>query len=70
MMQDEGLIKGFSFIKAWSGDIIMTSDFEDPIITAAGVRYLKDNSVMQKVGSALKDVADLIAKLSSKLSLI
>lgn len=70
MMQDEGLIEGFSYVKAWGGDIIATSDMSDMKITAAGVRYLKDNGTMQKVGIALKDIADLIAKLATMLSLI
>ena len=67
MMQVEGLIEGLSFTKAWGGDLILLSDMSDTKITAAGVRYLKENAAMQRAGNALKESVDIIAKLAGML---
>ena len=69
MMQDEGLIKGLCFARAWGVDIL-ASDMSDAEITAAGVRYLKDNSVMNRIGEKLKEAVDIIASLASKVGLL
>lgn len=69
MMQQEGLIEGAVIIKAWGGDVIITSDLQDIKITSAGIHYLKDNSQMHKVGTILRESADIISKLAGQLML-
>lgn len=69
MMQTEGLIEGLTFIKAWGGDVILASDLKDMQITAAGIRYIREDSMMKKIGTMLKESADIIAKLAGLLSL-
>ena len=70
MMQAEGLIEGLTFVKAWGGDSILTSDMEDAKITAGGIRYLKENGTMRKVGGMLKEAVDIIAGLAAILEIV
>ena len=63
LMQSEGLIEGACFTGAWGGIHIMASDESDVSITAAGIRYLKENSRMNKVGEALSKTPGLVASL-------
>ncbi len=69
MMQGEGLIEGLEFANAWGGDCILVSSVSDARITAAGIRYLKENGTMKRVGDALKETVDIISKLASILQL-
>ena len=69
MMQAEGLIEGLEFANAWGGDCILVSSASDARITAAGIRYLKENGTMKRVGDALKETVDIISKLASILQL-
>lgn len=64
MMQEEGLIQGLVFTKAWGGDVILLSAVEDAEITAKGIHYVEENDKMKRICAALKDTADLIAKLA------
>ena len=68
-MQKEGLIDGVAFMKAWGGDYILVSDLRDADITADGIRYLKENSNMKKIGETLKESVDIIAKLAGIIPL-
>ena len=70
MMQDEGLIEGLTFAKAWGGDVILITDVEDAKITAAGIRYLQENSTMKKVGDMLKETVDIISKLAAIIQIM
>jgi hypothetical protein len=63
MMQDEGLIEGFVFTNPWGAAIVELSDEQDLRITAAGIRYLEENSTMQKVKKFLIGKVDLEAEL-------
>lgn len=63
MMQIEGQISGAQFVKAWGNEYILVSNLSDISITAAGINYLKENSVMQKIGSTLKESAGIVASL-------
>lgn len=67
LMQSEGLIEGGAFKKAWGHEYIMISDLEDLQITADGIRYLKENSTMNKVMKSLKDTPGLASSLLSFL---
>lgn len=69
MMQGEGLIEGLAFAAAWGGDYIMLGSHRDARITAKGIRYLKENAGMMRIGSAMKESADIIAKLAEILAL-
>ena len=69
MMQDEGLIKGLTFVGTWQSDCILASDVRDAEITAAGIHYLEDNDKMKSIGNMLKDAVDTIAKLAGILGL-
>lgn len=70
MMQNEGLIEGLSFKKAWGGVYLLLSDIKDAEITASGVRYLRENRTMAKVGEKMKAAADIIASLASAVGLL
>ena len=63
MMQTEGLIEGLVFTSAW-GDVFLANDLQDAKITADGIHYLKENRTMAKVGTAMKEAVDTIAKLA------
>lgn len=63
LMQDEGLIEGVTAVRAWGNDYILASDISEISITASGVRYLKENSTMKKVGSALEKTPGAISNL-------
>lgn len=65
MMQGEGLIEGVVTTKAWGGDYILVSEKSEIAVTAAGIRYLKENSAMKKIGEALKETPGIIASLIS-----
>ena len=64
LMQDEELLQGLSYVKAWGGDYILVSNPREAKITAKGIHYLKDNSKMKQVGETLKEAADIIATLA------
>lgn len=70
MMQEEGLLQGLTFTKAWGEDYILASDLRDAKITPAGVHYLKENSTMQKIMKALVDAADTMGNLAGILGLM
>lgn len=69
MTQQEGLIEGASFVKAWGNIYIMTSDYSDLQITPTGIHCLKENSTAQKIKEALLESADTIAGLIGILML-
>ena len=63
MMQDEELIEGAVLKIAWGQDSLLANNLSDIRITAAGIRYLKDNSKMKEVGKLLSGVPGLVASL-------
>ena len=63
LMQSEGLIEGASIIRAWGNDYILANDVSEISITAAGIRYLKENSTMKKIGSILGKAPGALANL-------
>lgn len=65
MMQSEGLIEGAKIIRAWGNDYVMANDISEISITAAGIRYLKENSTMKKIGEALGNIPGALANLIS-----
>lgn len=69
MMQEENLIEGLQFSETWGGDCILISELSKARITANGIHYLRENNMMNKVGSVLKESADIIASLASHIGL-
>ena len=65
MMQEDGLIRGLCFTRAWGGATILASDVRSAAITSKGIQYLQDNSMMAKVGKLLRESADIIASLAA-----
>lgn len=65
MMQNEGLIEGAAIIRVWGNDYVLTNDISEISITAAGIRYLEDNSTMKKIGGILGKVPGAMANLIS-----
>ncbi len=63
MMQDEGLIKGLTFINVWGGDCILTCGKEEIRITPSGIHYLEENSKMKKIGDTLTKTPGIVASL-------
>lgn len=69
MMQEEKLIRGLVFKRAWGGEYLLGSDLRDAEITAEGIHYLKENGTMKKVCEMLKPSADIIVKLAELVGL-
>lgn len=69
MAQSEGLICGAVFTKAWGNVKIPLFRYDELEITAEGIRYLKENSTMEKIGGALKEAVDIISPLASLVGL-
>ncbi len=67
MMQDEGLIEGLAFTKAWGEELILLGNVSDAKIT---VHYLQDNGRMKKVLAFLIDKADTIIGLVKLVALM
>lgn len=67
LMQEDGMIEGLTFAKAWDGIYLLASEVRDAQITQKGIEYLKGNSRMKKIGQALKEAVDLIASLAGIL---
>ena len=63
MMQDEGLIKGLTFLNVWGGDCILACGKDEIRITPSGIHYLAENSKMKKVGDILKKTPGIVASL-------
>lgn len=49
MMQQEELIEGLVFIKAWGNEYLLANEYSDMRITVHGTRYLLENDKMEKV---------------------
>lgn len=69
MMQQEGLIEGLVFKKAWGNIRILANDEDEMDITSDGIRYLKDNSKMEIVKNYLIENLDIIADLITLVGL-
>lgn len=52
-MQDEELIAGLVFTRAWGGEYLLANDYGDMRITPTGVRYLLENGTMAKIKKAI-----------------
>lgn len=63
LMQSEGLIEGAAIVRAWGNDYVLAGDISEIAITAAGIRYLKENSAMKKIGVLLGKAPGTIANL-------
>lgn len=69
LIQSEGLIENVAIICAWGNEYIIASDLADMSITASGIRYLKENSRMKQIGEMLKESADMMVSLATKVGL-
>lgn len=69
LMQNDSLIEGLTFVRAWGNEWVLASDFSDASITAEGIRYLKDNSKTDAIKKAVLESAGLIAGLIQLLGL-
>lgn len=49
MMEEENLIEGLSFVKAWGNEYIISNDIENIRITGAGIRYVLNNDKMKQI---------------------
>lgn len=65
MAQEEGFIRGANFKKTWGPDKIPLFEENELEITASGIRYLQENSMMHKIGEKLKEAVDTIANLAT-----
>lgn len=63
MLQDEGMIKGLAFTRAWGNEYILSSGLSEAEITADGIRYLSDNSKASEIKEMLIRSVDTIAGL-------
>lgn len=58
-MTEQGFIKGISMTRVWGGDVAI-QNLEGAVITPAGIEYLCDNSMMNKVKDFIKDIRDIV----------
>lgn len=64
IMQEEGLIAGLIFKKAWGNEYLLINDYRDMTITALGIRFLLEDKTMGKVKEFFTGVAqELTASL-------
>ncbi len=64
MMQQEGLVSGVTFVRAWGREYILADGLDSLSITAEGIHYLKDNGRMQVIREAvLKEAPGAIMEL-------
>lgn len=64
MMENDGLITGLTFIKAWGNEYILISDLKDIYITSKGIEYIQDNKTMKKIKEKImENTADNITTL-------
>lgn len=59
-MQEDGLIKGLSFIDIDGMELPYPADLECCRITPRGIEYLCDNSFMEKAKQFLKDIKEIV----------
>lgn len=59
-MQEEGLIKGITFIEIDGMELPYPTYTENCRITPKGIEYLCDNSFMEKAKSFLKDIKEIV----------
>lgn len=69
MAQRDGLIDGLTFKTAWGKSRILLSELSEAEITPKGIEYLTENSMMQKVGNALRESVDTIDQLASIINI-
>lgn len=64
-MKSEGLIDNVTIITAWGKTRVVASDLKNMEITVKGIRYLKEDSMMQKIKDNLSGVPGIVAELIS-----
>lgn len=62
-MQEDGLIKGANFVKAWGKNKILISPYSELEITSSGINYLIDNSKMNSIKEIALTVPGLLCDL-------
>ncbi len=63
MMSEDGLIKGFSYIKPWGRDIIKISEYYELKISSDGINYLTENNKMQKIKNYFLENSNILTGL-------
>ena len=58
---DEGYVKGYSVRRYLSGTVI--TGLEDIQITPKGIEYLKENNMMRKVLTYLKEIGEIVPRI-------
>lgn len=58
---DDGYVKGYSVRRYLSGTTI--TGLEDIQITPKGIEYLKENNMMRKVFTYLKEIGELVPRI-------
>lgn len=53
MMQNEDLVKGLTFARAWGDNVLLANSLSDMRITATGIRHLTDTIKMKQVKEVL-----------------
>lgn len=69
MAQEEGHTEGLVFTKAWGSDYMLVNDVDNMKITPSGIRYLKENDRMKRIGDKLREEIDSIANLAKIVEL-
>lgn len=62
-MAGSGLIEGYRYTHAWGNVYVSLTDLSECQITPEGITFLKENSTMKKVLSALQESGDMIISL-------
>ena len=55
MMENEGLIEGLVFVKAWGNEYVVANEIEDIKITSEGIRYVLNNDKMKQIRQTILD---------------
>ena len=62
-MADDDLIEGYRYTHAWGNVYISLTDLSECQIAPAGITFLKENSSMKRVLSALQESGDVTVSL-------
>ena len=53
MMENEGLIEGLTFARAWGSEYVVANELEVVKITSEGIRYVLNNDKMKQIKQSI-----------------
>ena len=63
-LEEDGYVENVLIAKAWGGEFVKFN-YSEMRITPAGIYYLRENSTIKKVATALKEAASIMSLFSN-----